>query len=349
MPSIRSFLLAFLFASRISASAIQPKGAVDSAEDERQADEGAFQELLAKVDPSALHAALHDLSPAKFKHGAYHQDSVAAKAIHRDDPALGTSIIELARRQTPDNSSTLTTPTSDPATSSVIASLLVPSSPSPSSTISSLPTSTFAVTTMPTDTSTPSPSTSVVVVTPTQSPTVVIITTGPTSSPSTIPTSEPPSSVVPTSAGGSPTPSIPATPATSEPPTSIPTSAESSEAGPAPSSTGESPSSGAPGENTSSAQAPDTTSSPDSGAGGGITSLFLETTTLPNGAISIVSLTSYVAGAAPTAGPAGGSTNPSTTSPEGSLQSENAAAGLNIWSWHIAGVLGGALGAFIAF
>jgi len=68
----------------------------------------AFQQLLEQVDPPALHAALHDFSPKKFKHGVFKEDQTAVEAIHRDDAPLATSILSLAKRQDSGNSSSLT-------------------------------------------------------------------------------------------------------------------------------------------------------------------------------------------------------------------------------------------------
>lgn len=106
MPQLRSYLLPILFSSFVSAVAVSIDSQLDENELERQQDEAAFQRLLDLVDPPALHAALHDFSPKKFKHGAFHGDRVAVEAIHHDDPALATTIVSIARRQDPPSNST---------------------------------------------------------------------------------------------------------------------------------------------------------------------------------------------------------------------------------------------------
>lgn len=62
-------------------------------------DDEKFQQLLAQVDPSTLHAVLHHHSPKKFQHGMFREDKTAVEVIHRDDAPLATSIINLAKRQ----------------------------------------------------------------------------------------------------------------------------------------------------------------------------------------------------------------------------------------------------------
>lgn len=62
-------------------------------------DDEKFQQLLAEVDPSTLHAVLHHHSPKKFQRGMFREDKTAVEVIHRDDAPLATSIINLAKRQ----------------------------------------------------------------------------------------------------------------------------------------------------------------------------------------------------------------------------------------------------------
>jgi len=58
-----------------------------------------FQKLLNEVDPPSLHEALHTYSPKKFKHGMFQEDRTAVEVIHREEPSIATSIVNLARRQ----------------------------------------------------------------------------------------------------------------------------------------------------------------------------------------------------------------------------------------------------------
>ncbi|KAL9075952.1 MAG: hypothetical protein Q9161_001346 [Pseudevernia consocians] len=57
-----------------------------------------LQKLLDQVDAPSLHAALHDLSPKKFKHGMFQDDRTAVEAIHKDEPSLATSVVNVAKR-----------------------------------------------------------------------------------------------------------------------------------------------------------------------------------------------------------------------------------------------------------
>ena len=66
--------------------------------DERE-DFEAFQKLLDQIDAPSLHEALHSFSPKKYKHGAFQEDRTAVKVIHKEEPSLATSIINVAQRQ----------------------------------------------------------------------------------------------------------------------------------------------------------------------------------------------------------------------------------------------------------
>ncbi|KAL8825322.1 MAG: hypothetical protein Q9170_007839 [Blastenia crenularia] len=78
-----------------------------------QANVEEFSKLLDQVDPPSLHAALHDYSPKKFKHGMFKEDRTAVEAIHREQPSLASSIVAMAKRQ--DIPSNGTAPASSPA------------------------------------------------------------------------------------------------------------------------------------------------------------------------------------------------------------------------------------------
>ena len=58
----------------------------------------AFKNLLAQVDATSLHEALHSFRPKKFKHGMFESDHTAVEVIHKEEPSVATRIIELAKR-----------------------------------------------------------------------------------------------------------------------------------------------------------------------------------------------------------------------------------------------------------
>ena len=58
-----------------------------------------FQKLLDEAHPPALHEALHSFAPKKYKHGAFPEDRTAVEFIHKEEPSVATSIVNLARRQ----------------------------------------------------------------------------------------------------------------------------------------------------------------------------------------------------------------------------------------------------------
>ena len=74
-----------------------------------------LNKLLEQVDPDSLHAALHDYSPKKFKHGMFKEDRTAVEAIHREQPSVASTIVAKAKRQDiPANDTTpATTPPAD--------------------------------------------------------------------------------------------------------------------------------------------------------------------------------------------------------------------------------------------
>ncbi|KAL1903123.1 hypothetical protein Sste5346_000407 [Sporothrix stenoceras] len=57
-----------------------------------------FSRLLEAVSPESLHDLLHEYLPDTYKHGVYPSEKHALEAIHRENAALATSIIQLARR-----------------------------------------------------------------------------------------------------------------------------------------------------------------------------------------------------------------------------------------------------------
>lgn len=85
----------------------------NSLDKEAQSDIEEFSKMLEQVDQQALHAALHDYSPKKFKHGMFKEDRTAVEAIHREQPSLASTIVAKAKRQ--DIPSNGTAPASTPA------------------------------------------------------------------------------------------------------------------------------------------------------------------------------------------------------------------------------------------
>jgi hypothetical protein len=86
----------------------------DEASDDES--ESNFQILLNSVPEDRLHAVLHDYDPTKFKHGIFQEDRTAIEAVHRNNPAVATKLIYLAKRQS--NHTTTTNKPSPPTTPS---------------------------------------------------------------------------------------------------------------------------------------------------------------------------------------------------------------------------------------
>ncbi|KAK4467022.1 hypothetical protein QBC42DRAFT_390 [Cladorrhinum samala] len=136
-----------------------------------QTDEpSSFSSLLNGASAKSLHDLLHRHLPKKFQDGVWESEHHAIRAVHQNDPALATSILQLAKRQ--DNNSTAATPTESPTssptstTSSTSSTTATPptSASSPSSTPSPTPTPTPTPTvpppvTPPTSSNTPAPPT----------------------------------------------------------------------------------------------------------------------------------------------------------------------------------------------
>lgn len=142
MFSIRSILSASLLTLLTFAWATTPEQKQEEIDDIV-----AFRQLLEQVDPPSLHEALHNYSPKKFQHGMFQEDRKAVEVIHKTQPNLATSIINLAKRTNNDikpefvkrqdvsNGTTPATTSADnnpePATSRVnpVAPIATPSSP----------------------------------------------------------------------------------------------------------------------------------------------------------------------------------------------------------------------------
>ncbi|KAK3178613.1 hypothetical protein OEA41_000750 [Lepraria neglecta] len=97
MFSIRSILSTSLLLTLLSSSvyANTPEQTQEETDDV-----AVFRQLLDQVDPPSLHEALHSYSPKKFQHGMFQEDRTAVEVIHKTQPNLATSIINLARKQT---------------------------------------------------------------------------------------------------------------------------------------------------------------------------------------------------------------------------------------------------------
>merc|ERR1712093_480387 len=81
------------------------------------ADRQRFQELLDSVDPSALHNVLH-AAEDKYRHGIFKEDRTAMEVVHEENAEVATSLVELAKRQAGNNTTTTveTTPTTQQPT-----------------------------------------------------------------------------------------------------------------------------------------------------------------------------------------------------------------------------------------
>ena len=118
MLSLQKLLPFSLFLSLVTSSAIAHIADQAHTEREAQADLEEFERLLDQVDPPSLHAALHDYSPKKFTHGMFEKDRTAAEALHKEDASIASSIVALAKRQTPGNGTVTTSTPSVPDSSS---------------------------------------------------------------------------------------------------------------------------------------------------------------------------------------------------------------------------------------
>ena len=194
MASPRRFLLAFSLcflvflglASAGSLHAWQRPGCHDGrvegqveAEGETidAARESFFKSMLHGASAKSLHELLAKHFPGRFHEGVWASEHEALEAVHREDPSLATSILQLAKRETnstvtvsstpkptttvPDE--TTTTPSPSASASATPSDDVPSSSPKPTNTPeSSTPSpspSPPASTPKPTETSTPRPST----------------------------------------------------------------------------------------------------------------------------------------------------------------------------------------------
>ena len=326
MPSIRSILLTLSLLSCISSYVITEPPSSRQADKENLSDLEAFQQLLEQVDPPALHAALHDYSPKKFKHGVFKEDRTAVEAVHSLDAPLATSILSLARRQEPSNNASQTTVATvtvidSTVTESINPSTVAPNPDQPSSR------STVPATPVPQSPSVPGGPLSP----PATSPTVVLVTStslvtvSPSVSPS-VPLGPGPASIEASSA----TPGAVLTTTNAAGVTIITTinGGVITLSGPA----------GAGASMTSAGQV-------SIAASPSFTSVVLQTTTLPNGSPSTITAVTVIqasgTGVPTPTGSAGAAA--STTGPAAGLQSGLAPKSRS-WGWEAVGVFGGAVG-----
>ena len=348
MVFVRSILINCLLVLSVSSYVIQDRSSSEENRKEALSDLEAFYQLLEQVDPPALHAALHDFSPKKFKHGVFKEDQTAVEAIHRDDAPLATSILSLAKRQESGNSSSLTaivtvtdagttiteTPVNpstvlpnpvEPSTRSTVPATAVPQPSSQSSSVAaasptpaSIPTTTVLVPSTvtlapgPVSISSPVVLTPGAVITTTNAAGMSLVTL--TSGAVLTTTNAAGVTVVTTIDGGVVTLSGPAAPSNGG---------------------GSTTAAGASGS-----------ASPGSAATSSFTSIVVQTTTLPNGAQSIITaITVIQASNSPVVTPSGtaGAVAGGTSTAAGGLQTGLAPRTRGL-GWEAVGVLGGAVG-----
>ncbi|KAI2779575.1 hypothetical protein F4815DRAFT_188418 [Daldinia loculata] len=117
MPSPRHFFLTLFLGLLVTAglaSAVlhQKPSGEDKVEIETEhvvlRDDSTFSRLLSSASPRAIHEFLHAYFPGTYKHGVYDSDHSAMEAIHASDPELATSIVQLAKRQSGNETITTT-------------------------------------------------------------------------------------------------------------------------------------------------------------------------------------------------------------------------------------------------
>ncbi|KAB5563193.1 hypothetical protein GE09DRAFT_1219762 [Coniochaeta sp. 2T2.1] len=158
MPSVGRLLvmllLSFLVTLGLATAALSPRdwhlrpyqnGDVVRKGGPAPEDRGSLTSLLDKASPNSLHELLHKYFPERFKDGVWESDVSAVEAVRRADPALADSIVQLARRQADNGTSTTEPPPPDSTTSKP---------PPPDSTTSPPPDDNTGTTTPP-STSTP--------------------------------------------------------------------------------------------------------------------------------------------------------------------------------------------------
>ncbi|RYP65544.1 hypothetical protein DL769_006290 [Monosporascus sp. CRB-8-3] len=166
MPSARNILLTLAVCLLVTlglASAVSSNGqschdvgANGCDEPEVEQDHSSFSRLLGSASPEALHRFLHAYFPKAYQHGVFDSEKSALEAVHSADPELASSIVQLARRQNGNETTTaetsVTTTTTDPGDATTTETTVTPEP----STTDSAPT-TDATTTTEASTETPTP------------------------------------------------------------------------------------------------------------------------------------------------------------------------------------------------
>ncbi|KAL3428250.1 hypothetical protein PVAG01_01759 [Phlyctema vagabunda] len=324
MPSIRQFLCALLLVSALAMTLVSafPSNRLPlraSAEDQQK-----FQELLDTVDTTCLHDILHKYIPEKYKHGVFPEDRKAIAAIHESNAAEASSLIELAKRQ----SSNVTT-SEPPATSTatVIQTTEVPT------------VSTVIQTTTPGSTQVP--------VTPTVAPTTQEVTTEVTTTAvvteATTPVNTPTTQEASTPTTPAPTTAVPTTVETSTVPVVETTTRETTAEAPGTTTTA-GPTTARPTTSGATTRATTTRATTTRARStSSRTSSVVFTTTFADGGVSTVTSVTVIAAStiAGDSGEDGGSTPTGTDSGSASLQTNGAQ---NIK----AGMVFGMMGVFVA-
>lgn len=174
MPSVRRIILvtlALVFVTLGLASAV-PAGAWSNGPCEKHAGEGlqvqseagnddssTFSFLLNAASGEALHEVLHRYFPNRFKDGVYPSDKTAMEAVHREDPMLATSLVNLAKRQGGGNNSTTVATTAATTTPTTPVAPTTTPTTTPVETPTTTPTTTTPATTTPTTSETTAQST----------------------------------------------------------------------------------------------------------------------------------------------------------------------------------------------
>ncbi|KAL2025073.1 hypothetical protein VTK56DRAFT_75 [Thermocarpiscus australiensis] len=119
-----------------------------------------FSALLNSASPASIHELLRRYFPDRFRDGVWESEHQAIKAVHQEDAALATSILQLAKR---DNSTSSVSPTDSstpPVDTSTSAASTGDSSPSPTSATSAPSSTSQSVVTQTSASSPPPPGTS---------------------------------------------------------------------------------------------------------------------------------------------------------------------------------------------
>jgi hypothetical protein len=100
MPSFRRLAIAVLIAAFLTVAYASVPVYRRSQYSPNGAKETSFQDLLNSVSDASLHDVLMNVYE-KYKHGVFPEDRKAIQAVHDDNAAIATSLVELARRQNP--------------------------------------------------------------------------------------------------------------------------------------------------------------------------------------------------------------------------------------------------------